>query len=128
MVTTLEGRVTLADAESLVESHLEILRRRESHASVFDTERVQGVPDAVVRKRLGEFVTESAKQSLESTVCVAIVIPSALLRGALTAVHWIGRPVVPVKTFPSIEGAVTWTTAELGVRGLKVPSNRALGS
>lgn len=121
VVTTLSGIVSLDDTERLAKAHMDLLERRELHASVFDATRVSAVPDAVVRKRMGDFVTESAELSLVSTVCSGLVIPSAILRGALTAIHWIGRPVVPVRSFETRAEAVSWCIEELVARGLQIP-------
>jgi hypothetical protein len=121
VITRLAGKLTLEDAEIVVRESTAVLKRFEAHASIFDCSGVLELPDAVVRKRFGEFTGWSAPLSKKSTVCTGLVIQRVVLRGALTAIHWIGRPVTPTRVFSTHAEAEGWCTDELAKVGRQVP-------
>lgn len=121
VVTTLAGKLTLEDAEIIIHESTAVLKRFEPHASIFDCSGVTDLPDAVVRKRFGEFTGWSGPLSKKSAVCSAFVIQNVVLRGALTAIHWIGRPLIPTRVFSTLPEAEAWCAEELGKVGRKIP-------
>jgi hypothetical protein len=72
-----------------------------------------GLPSAVMRRRLSEWETQNASMILKLNVGVALVLRSAIQRGALTALNWIRTPVVPQKAMPTERDAVQWCVGRL---------------
>lgn len=61
-------------------------------STLVDSRAVVTVPDAAVRKRLADWQNDTREQIAEHNVFTATVTDSALVRGAMTAIHWIFRP------------------------------------
>lgn len=61
-------------------------------STLVDSRAVVTVPDAAVRKRLADWQNDTREQIAKHNVFTATVTDSALVRGAMTAIHWIFRP------------------------------------
>lgn len=125
VITTISGRLSLADADLIISEQYAILRRGLPHVNLFDATQATERPDAIVRRRLGEFTGRSAFLSKRSALGSALVIPNPVLRGVVTSIHWIGRPLVPTKHFADVGGGLAWCLAELRKVGLDIPSGGA---
>jgi hypothetical protein len=73
----------------------ECLRDRQRCTQITDLTRIQQIPNASQRKFAGEWVKHNSELVVAASVGGATVTPSAILRGLVTAVHWIHRPPTP---------------------------------
>lgn len=72
-------------------------------STLVDSRAIATVPDAAVRKRLADWQNDTRHQIQKHNVFTATVTDSALVRGAMTAIHWVFRPPneqVMVATYP----------------------------
>jgi hypothetical protein len=68
---------------------------------------------ADIRKEAGQWRGENMPLIANTCICASYVAPSALLRGAITAVFWFAKPVVPVSVRSSQEEAHQWVVTKL---------------
>lgn len=68
---------------------------------------------AEIRNEAGKWRAENMPLIANTCTCAAYVAPSALLRGAITAVFWFAKPVVPVSVRGTQEEAHQWVLEKL---------------
>jgi hypothetical protein len=112
--------LTASDADEVYDQFRAFLRRRSKFVTVTDVRAVNEMPDALTRKRLGEgsarFMADAKPYALGS----AIVLESAIVRGALTAIQWISRPEQPSVYFGTLRPAVDWAIQKLEAAGVAI--------
>ena len=90
---------------------------------------VELVPPAKVRRMQAEWTNAHADKLQKILHAMAFVVPSAMTRGAMTAVLWLTRPAWPMVTQPSLESAMTWALEQADTIGADVDSRlRRLGA
>ncbi len=68
-------------------------------------------PDADRRRRVAEWLQGDASQVRDRIIAFAIVAPSAMLRGTITAIRWFFPDrMMRSETFETRERALTWIT------------------
>lgn len=82
-------------------------RGQSSWAVVVDPSQLYRV-DARMRRLIGEWRAENMALIANTCVCACYVAESAWLRGAITAVMWFAKPVIPVSTKATREEAISW--------------------
>ena len=87
-------------------------RVRYHFAWIFDLSNVTHAP-ASQRKALAEHLERHEEFSTRWTAGAALVVPSAWLRGLVTAVFWISPPNYPHKSFPEPLEAERWAQEQL---------------
>lgn len=87
------------------------------YGAVYDVRNVSEV-SASERKKFSEYDLSVKHIERRYSVGEALVISSALIRGALTAVHWFSPSVHPFRTFAEFEDAAAWIEGllEAGLR------------
>jgi hypothetical protein len=94
-----EQRFPDADCEAgldcVTQLMLECLHDRRKCTQITDLTRIQQLPNASQRKLAGDWVKQNSELVVATSVGGATVTPSAILRGLVTAVHWIHRPPTP---------------------------------
>ena len=119
MLVRPRGKATDAEVEALLAAFKRPLNWREKYVEIFDgTNADPGSPTQ--RRRIADWMR--AHTSLIST---AIVIPSALVRGALTAVFWIQPMPCPYTVVSTMAEAEAWAEEKLRAAGLAVPPRKA---
>lgn len=114
------GRATDADLDALLVALKRPLLRREKYLEIFDgTHTDPGT--STQRRRIAEWMR--AHTSLISTYSVdtAVVVPSPLVRGALTAIFWIQPMPCPHTVVSTMAEAERWAEEKLRAAGLVLP-------
>lgn len=93
------------DLEPLARSLERLFARRERFVSLTDASVVASLPDAKGRSALGAWTKSIEPLSKRWLVANALVVPSPIARGVLTAIQWIAPPVVPTAACASAEDA-----------------------
>lgn len=99
---------TVAGAKKFGAAIDQLLARSERFASVIDGRGVDVMPSAVVRKALAEELRRQREALARFCVAEAMLVNSQLVRGLITAVHWITSPRHPVRCFVREEAALQW--------------------
>lgn len=117
-VTTIEGAISLADASILADAHRDILARREKHVNLFDGTLADTLPDAVVRKKLAELTAHTGEASKRWAVGSAFVVTNAIVRGSITAIHWVSPPTIPTRVVATYDEGLAWCIGRLSAGGI----------
>lgn len=108
---TLRGALGLRDAEAMTKAIQErVFVRKEPYTLMVDATHA-GVPDAEVRRHFAEFSAKNRAHTQRYCKGEAYVMPSALVRGALTAVMWLSPFEYPHKVFATVNEARAWLDA-----------------
>jgi len=94
--------------EYFIERYTAMVERRISFATILDSRGLTTAITAHQRKRLTEWFDVTGELAGEYHFGIAILINSALVRGALKAVTWVKPIPVPVRPFGSIADAAPW--------------------
>lgn len=108
---SLRGPVTLPIARAMTAALDErVFQRKKPYRLLIDANGME-VPNAEVRRHFVDFST--ANSVLVTRLCQgeAYVIPSPLVRGALTAVMWLAPFKHPHKVFGTMEEGEAWLMA-----------------
>lgn len=91
------------------------------HALIVDTTRITRVPQATMRRQLKDFEDSNRPIIRKKNIGSAIIIQSALVRGAYTALRWMSPQPAPNKAFSSMEAAARWCVEGIEMDGQVVP-------
>jgi hypothetical protein len=97
-------------------------KRGQKYATVVDATRVQRAPDAMFRRQLADMMSEPEWRAGSARYVVAsgVVVTSAAIRAAGTAINWLYTSPSPVHYAADLPSAVEWCIARLedaGVQG-----------
>ena len=76
------------------------------------------VVQSTLRARAAEGISAIAARAASRIIGVAYVAPSIVIRGAVTAIHWIARPPFPSTTVATRREALEWAHARIRASGL----------
>ncbi len=91
------------------------LDKRQRTALVVNALAVRRAPIAV-REVASRFLKENRGNLRSVMAGQATVLASPLIRGALTAIHFVAPPGYPTKTFADVGSAILWAEAQLSAR------------
>jgi hypothetical protein len=101
---------------------LELLNRKERWVHLVDGRLVSKLPGAHVRSKIAEHTKKIEDLSSRYNIGTATVIPSPIVRGMLTAIHWIVPPPHPFSNVGTPEEGVQWLRGCLQKADMHVPS------
>lgn len=111
VVLSLRGPLGPVDATAMTKALDEqVFQRRSRYRLLIDATHAE-VPSADVRKHFVEFSSKNSDFTKRYCEGEAYVMPSALVRGALTAVMWFAPFQYPHKVFATVEEARRWLDA-----------------
>lgn len=94
-----------------------LLNRREPFALINNLAGVRP-PGATERRIISDCIAKRREDFLRYLCASAGVQPSALARGAMTAIQWVSPPPFPFKVFATVEEAEAWALRAIGERML----------
>jgi hypothetical protein len=100
---------------------MELLQRKQRWVHVVDVRQIVKLPDAKVRLALAEHTKTIEELSSKYNAGTATIIKSSLVRGILTAIHWIRPPPHPFSNVATPREAVEYLRGCLVNEGLHVP-------
>jgi hypothetical protein len=102
-----------------------MLRRRQKYLIVMDCLAVDHMVNARQRAAFGDFVMNPEARALSAfKVADVVLMRSALVRGAITAIFWVSPPVSPVKLCGRVDEVSPYV--EQRFREEKIPFTRAM--
>ena len=108
VLVTLSGGMSLPGARVVTEALQDkVFARREPYTLVIDA-TYASVPDAAARQHFAEFSKRNNAHTKRYCRAEAYVLPSAVLRGALTAIMWFSPFEYPHKVFATVDEAKAW--------------------
>jgi hypothetical protein len=99
-----------------------LFARCQPYVALCDTTPLSTIPSASTRHLIGKWQTQHEADLKKWCLGVAFLVPSRLVRGALTAMGWVHRPVTQ-QYFPSTRReALDWCIATADAGGLALSS------
>jgi hypothetical protein len=112
----LSGAPSIEEWRSLLDSAGRWLLEQESRGRqwgiIVDPSNLENI-SAEIRKEAGQWRAENMALIANTCICASYVAPSALVRGAITAVFWFAKPVVPVSVRGTQEDAHQWVVTKM---------------
>jgi hypothetical protein len=113
--------LTVADIQHMQACYELVFAAPTRHALIVDTTTIEKVPDASMRRQMKAFEDSRRQIIREKNIGSAIVIQSALIRGAYTALRWISPQPAPNRAFPNLREAAEWCVQGIEEDGQVVP-------
>lgn len=120
-VITMPPVMTAADIEYMQACYELVFAATARHALIVDTTTFVRVPDATLRKQMKAFEDSKRQIIREKNIGSAIIIQSAVVRGAYTALRWISPQPAPNRAFPNAREAAEWCVQGIEEDGQVVP-------
>lgn len=99
------------DLQSLFDLYEKIQAIPGAKAVVWDLERAKS--DAKRRKEVTDWMRgRQAAKELDVT-CLALIAPTSIQRGLVTAVLWFVRPAIPTQVFSNYTAAMQWAREQM---------------
>ncbi len=98
----------------------EVFARRERFATVFDMRGTSVMLDAKARKSMGDWMKDRDVDLKRWVVAAATVTDSALVRGVITAIHWIWKPSSPEIVTGDVREGFDFVIGELRKKGVPI--------
>jgi hypothetical protein len=101
-----------------------LVERRRPFVHLIDCRSIKRPADARRRKLMTDWVNEPKTKELNelTNIASAIVVNSAVVRGALTAALWVVDQSAQMRAFSDADEATAWLIESARSRGLVVPS------
>lgn len=103
-------KLTQDDWDRYVAHHLALANSGATRLSLMTIARAPNPPNAHMRRQISELIEEQS-HILDRVNANAMVLDSALARGALTAINWISPKPFHEKTFKHFADAAVWLAA-----------------
>jgi hypothetical protein len=102
-----EGALTDSDLDQFMSGSMADLAKRNVHCILHISHSTVGM-SAPQRKQFADLLERTEPQVRQWTAGVAIVTPSAIIRGMITAINWMKGTPCPQRTFSSEPEARLW--------------------
>lgn len=100
-----------------------MLSRPGPYVNIIDA-RNAPTPTASQRKIMADFRAVHQEHIRKYCKGSAFVFESAVMRGIITAIHWLRQPEMPHKSFGSLMEAMNWAKVQLSAAGTSTPDVR----
>jgi hypothetical protein len=84
--------------------------------------------NAAQRKIVAELLAAFPAEYMDRTIGSFVIVPSAVVRGAMTALRWISPKLVQVESVATVDDALRDATARLRERGVAVDEPTIIGA
>jgi hypothetical protein len=121
--TVIHGPVNEADYATYFAEYDAYAHRDRRWIHVVDATRATAAPSSALRRRMAEDA-KGWQHRGATPIAIAYVIRNPIVRGALTAIHWMSRPRYPTRVASNVPDALRFTVHHLDVAG--VPRTPAL--
>jgi hypothetical protein len=113
-----------ADWKGMFSAFARIHMRNQRYATINDT-RYSALPSAVERALIGKYAKEQAYQTRRYLVSTSMVIENPIMRGVVTAIHWVYQPDYNFSICGTLEEAYVTTAQQLRAEGIAIHPDHA---
>ncbi len=117
----MSGHVRTEDYDRLFRGFEALYERKSPFVVLSDIREIAAVPDAPTRRRIAEWSQAQEGYTRQYHLGTAMIVRSAVVRGALTAINWLTRPITPQLVFTDPREGAAWCLSALRSHGLAVP-------
>ncbi|NUP11924.1 MAG: hypothetical protein HOW73_38245 [Polyangiaceae bacterium] len=121
VVVVLHGLPTDSEYQWMFIEWERIYARREKFLALTDARNVTDRAPPKQRAMLADWTRKTEPLLLPYSCGSAIIVESAWVRGALTAIHWLHKPKVPQAYFTKVPEAYDWAASRLTECGVAIP-------
>jgi hypothetical protein len=114
------GDLNESDIQYMERLYASIHTRKERFFLAQETRRVN-MPNAVVRKRLGQMNDGFGPLITQNVVGINVIVSNRIFAGALKAVYWLSREYAPTDTSASASDMLKKARAVCDAEGLVIP-------
>jgi hypothetical protein len=100
-----------------------IYARRQVFFTITNGVSIRNLPSAGQRKLIAELARDRAAQAREWCIGSAVVLPSAVARGVMTAITWLAPPVNEQTFHETYDEALREAVRALQAKGIVVPES-----
>jgi hypothetical protein len=126
VLTFLRGKVSDTDLDPFFLGFEEVYARKSPFVVISDLREVTAVPEAPTRRRIAEWSKAQEARTIQYHLGTVMIVRSAVVRGALTAINWLTRPITPQLVYTDPREGAAWCLETLRLRGLGVPGEAEL--
>jgi hypothetical protein len=120
-MTTLDTEIREDELRAYLDEYVrDVLGRGEIFVSVVDLMGVTHAPSARVSQMVAQWTKDNDEVGSPLALGYAVATSSALVRGGMTAIHWLNPPRVPTKFVASRALAVRWAVERMEAEQLPV--------
>jgi hypothetical protein len=113
-----------ADWEAMFATYARMHARRERFVTINDTTN-STLPSALERALIGKYAKEYEVASKRDLVATCMVIESTVMRGVLTAIHWVYHPGYKFFVCGTMREAYATTARQLRAEGIPIHPGHA---
>lgn len=114
VITTIDESMDEVETEAYLTAFLsDVVGRNRPFVSIVDARAMRQAPSAKVRRIIADWEERNAATGARYNRGIAFVTESALIRGAMTALHWISPPKTPTTFEASMEAARRFASTRL---------------
>jgi hypothetical protein len=128
VVSVLPSRVTPRWVDRFFQRQVEFLDREQEWLHIVDSRFVHAMPCSETRTRLAHHLKRTGERSARLTQGTALLHGSSLMRGIVTALHWLQPPKYAFANVSSVEEAMTYLADCARGRAIRLPSHAVTGS
>ena len=93
VVSIAPPRIDEAGLKDFFDQHRVLISRREKYVALTDVSPISEIPTATIRKKVADWTREMDPMVKQYNIGTSIVVSNSLVRGAITAIHWVVPPV-----------------------------------
>ena len=104
------------------------LNKEGSFVHVSDLSAANAMSTSAMRRRASNFMTAESERSARLCRGAVQIVPSPLMRGTMTALHWVSPPPYPSALASTVEEGMKWAENRCDAAGLafqKSPTDAA---
>jgi hypothetical protein len=128
VVSVLPSRVTPRWVDRFFQRQDEVLQREEEWLHIVDSRFVRAMPCGDTRMRLAHHLKRTGDRSARLTKGTALLHGSSLMRGIVTALHWLQPPKYSFANVSSVEEAMSYLAECARGNSIYLPSHAAPAS
>jgi hypothetical protein len=121
VLTFMSGHARTEDYDRIFRGFEALYERKAKFVVLSDIREITSVPDAPTRRRIAEWSQAQESFTRQYHLGTAMIVRSAVVRGALTAINWLTRPITPQLVFTDPREGADWCLSTLHSQGLSVP-------
>ncbi|NLY93582.1 MAG: hypothetical protein GXY23_06090 [Myxococcales bacterium] len=120
---TIGSKYEVEDLRAFQAEMQPIFARRQKYVLIVKTSPNSYLPDAKMRKAVVEWWKSMADDQARWNLGTAVIVASAPIRGALTALSWLFTSPTPQVFVSNADEAVTWAEKMLRQAGIEPPAS-----
>lgn len=121
LVSTLPARWTSSELDDYFTAFLAVHDREQPFVHISDISLAEPMSSPDIRKKAATFMASERARSTRLCKGTVQVAPGNVMRGAITAIHWLSPPPYPHAVVATFNQALAWCEQRATEAGLSLP-------